>query len=159
MRILLLNLSAASAGEVGKALSGQGYEIATEAALDVEQIELVGPELLVTEATPSDLSCCGIITQIKSREPTKFIRVLMVVQGGALERARGYIRSELGSLESLYSPPELFFVEDHSAEEAQKVLDILNQLDRERNDQPAVLESKAADLPTPQPKTKPQSKK
>jgi CheY-like chemotaxis protein len=88
MRILLLNLGADSASEVSKALTGQGYEIAAEGALGVEQIESLAPELLITEATPSDLSCCGIITQIKSRERTKSIRVLMVVQGGALERAR-----------------------------------------------------------------------
>src|SRR5258707_1853664 len=87
MRILIMNLGAASAAEVNKALAGQGYEIATESALDVEQIETLGPELMITEATPSDLSCCGIITQIKSREKTKSIRVLMVVQGGALDRA------------------------------------------------------------------------
>src|ERR1700747_2173321 len=88
MRILLLNLHADSASEVNTALAGQGYEIASETGLDVEHIELMAPELLITEATPSDLSCCGIITQIKSREQTKSIRVLMVVQGGALERAR-----------------------------------------------------------------------
>lgn len=88
MRILLLNLGENSAGEVSSALAGQGYEIATESGLDVEQIESLTPELLITEATPSDLSCCGIITQIKSREQSKSIRVLMVVQGGALERAR-----------------------------------------------------------------------
>ena len=88
MRILLLNLSPDSASEVTAALAGQGYEIASETGLDVEHIELMAPELLITEATPSDLSCCGIITQIKSREQTKSIRVLMVVQGGALERAR-----------------------------------------------------------------------
>jgi S1-C subfamily serine protease/CheY-like chemotaxis protein len=88
MRILLLNLATNSAGEVSKALTGLGYEIAIESALDVEQIESLAPELLITEATPSDLSCCGVITHIKSRERTKSIRVLMVVQGGALERAR-----------------------------------------------------------------------
>ena len=88
MRILLLNLNPDTASEVTAALAGQGYEIASEAGLDVEHIELMAPELLITEATPSDLSCCGIITQIKSREQTKSIRVLMVVQGGALERAR-----------------------------------------------------------------------
>jgi S1-C subfamily serine protease/CheY-like chemotaxis protein len=88
MRILLLNLNPDSASEVTAALAGQGYEIASETGLDVEHIELMAPELLITEATPSDLSCCGIITQIKSREQTKSIRVLMVVQGGALERAR-----------------------------------------------------------------------
>ena len=68
----------------------------------------------------------------------------------ALDRARGYLRSELGSLESLYSPPELFFVEDHSAEEAQKVLEILDHLNQEREDKtPNPI---APDLPTPEPK-------
>src|SRR5882762_4768559 len=103
MRILIMNLGAASAAEVGKALAGQGYEIATESALDVEQIETLGPELMITEATPSDLSCCGIITQIKSREKTKSIRVLMVVQGGALERARAL---DLGADDVVSSPFE-----------------------------------------------------
>jgi S1-C subfamily serine protease len=103
MRILLLNLSTKSASEVSTALAGQGYEIASEAALDVEHIELMAPELLITEATPSDLSCCGIITQIKSREQTKSIRVLMVVQGGALERARAL---DLGADDVISAPFE-----------------------------------------------------
>jgi len=98
-----MSLGAASAAEVGKALAGQGYEIATESALDVEQIETLGPEVMITEATPSDLSCCGIITQIKSREKTKSIRVLMVVQGGALERARAL---DLGADDVISSPFE-----------------------------------------------------
>jgi S1-C subfamily serine protease len=103
MRILLLNLSTDSASEVNTALAGQGYEIASETGLDVEHIELMGPELLITEATPSDLSCCGIITQIKSREQTKSIRVLMVVQGGALERARAL---DLGADDVISAPFE-----------------------------------------------------
>ena len=77
MRILLLNLGANSSAEVSQALVGQGYEIANQSALGVEQIESLAPELLITEATPSDLSCCGIITQIKSRAQTKSIRVLI----------------------------------------------------------------------------------
>jgi S1-C subfamily serine protease/CheY-like chemotaxis protein len=103
MRILILNLSASSSDEVNAALAGQGYEIASEAALDVEHIELMAPELLITEATPSDLSCCGVITQIKSREQTKSIRVLMVVQGGALERARAL---DLGADDVISAPFE-----------------------------------------------------
>jgi S1-C subfamily serine protease len=103
MRILLLNLSPDSASEVKTALTGQGYEIASETGLDVEHIELMAPDLLITEATPSDLSCCGIITQIKSREQTKSIRVLMVVQGGALERARAL---DLGADDVISAPFE-----------------------------------------------------
>jgi ribosome-binding factor A len=51
----------------------------------------------------------------------------------ALEKARYYLRGQLGSLESLKTPPELIFVQDHSAEEAAKVLDVLNQLEKDRN--------------------------
>jgi len=101
MRILILNLSDNSAAEVNDALAGQGYEIVSESALDVEQIQALAPELLITEATPSDLSCCGIITQIKSRQETKAIRVLMIVQGGALERARAL---DLGADDVISSP-------------------------------------------------------
>jgi ribosome-binding factor A len=50
----------------------------------------------------------------------------------ALERARPAIRGHLRSLENLINAPELFFVLDHSAEEAQKVLDVLSQLEKER---------------------------
>jgi S1-C subfamily serine protease/DNA-binding NarL/FixJ family response regulator len=103
MRILILNLNPSSLEEVTKALAGQGYEISAESGLDVEQIESFAPEVLLTEATPSDLSCCGIITQIKSREQTKSIRVLMVVQGGALERARAL---DLGADDVISAPFE-----------------------------------------------------
>jgi S1-C subfamily serine protease/DNA-binding response OmpR family regulator len=89
MRILLLNLSAASLEAVESALAGQGYEITTESGLTVEQVLALSPEVLVTEATPSDLSCCGLITQLKARPETDAsLKVVMIVQGGALERAR-----------------------------------------------------------------------
>jgi len=103
MRLLLLNLTPDSASEVNTPIARKGYEIASETGLDVEHIELLAPELLITEATPSDLSCCGIITQIKSREQTKSIRVLMVVRGGALERARAL---DLGADDVISAPFE-----------------------------------------------------
>lgn len=103
MRILIVNASGGSANEVSKALAGQGYDITNETGLDVEQVEALEPELLIAEATPSDLSCCGLITQIKSRDQTKSIRVLMVVQGGALERARAL---DLGADDVISAPFE-----------------------------------------------------
>jgi S1-C subfamily serine protease/CheY-like chemotaxis protein len=101
MRILLLNLSPGSTDEVNHALSGQGYEVSSETTADIAQIESIAPEILIAEATPSDLSCCGVVTQIKSREQTKPIRILVVVQGGALERARAL---DLGADDVISSP-------------------------------------------------------
>ena len=88
MRILLLNLSADSSSQVNQALSGQGYEFFTESNLTVDDILALSPDVLITEATPSDLSCCGLISQIASSLDRQNPKMVMIVHGGALERAR-----------------------------------------------------------------------
>src|SRR6202140_103098 len=89
MRILLLNLGVESTPEITQALSGQGYELTTGRRLTVDKILTLSPEVLITEATPSDLSCCGLISQIKASPEPRTPRIVMIVHGGALERARG----------------------------------------------------------------------
>src|SRR4029077_11894259 len=89
MRILLLNLGPESIQEVNQTLSGQGYEIVTDRRLTVDEILARSPEVLITEATPSDLSCCGVISQIKATPDPVSFKIVMIVHGGALERARG----------------------------------------------------------------------
>ncbi|HEY4817318.1 MAG TPA: trypsin-like peptidase domain-containing protein [Candidatus Acidoferrum sp.] len=89
MRVLLLNLNSETNQLVNNALAGQGYELATESELTVDEVLALSPEVLVTEASPTDLSCCGMITQLKARSDTRTsIKIVMVVRGGALERAR-----------------------------------------------------------------------
>ena len=88
MRIVLLNRAPQSAESVSAALAGQGFDVLEQHTNDVEQIEALQAQVVVTEASPSDLTCCGIIVQLKAREATKALRILMVVHGGALERAR-----------------------------------------------------------------------
>jgi DNA-binding response OmpR family regulator len=88
MRILLVNLGMGSTHEVKQALSGQGYEIITGRSSTVDEILAVFPEVLITEATPSDLSCCGLISQIKADPDLRTLKIVMIVHGGALERAR-----------------------------------------------------------------------
>jgi S1-C subfamily serine protease/DNA-binding response OmpR family regulator len=94
MRVLLLNLGAEALGAVNAALSAEGYELATENGLTVDQVLALSPEVLVIEAAPSDLSCCGLISQLKSRPDMRTLKIVMVVQGGPLERARAL---DLGS--------------------------------------------------------------
>ena len=89
MRLLLLNLTSETKGLANSALAGQGYEIAIESGLTVDEVLALSPEVLITEASPTDLSCCGMITQLKARSDTRAsVRIVMVVRGGALERAR-----------------------------------------------------------------------
>jgi DNA-binding response OmpR family regulator len=89
MRILLLNLDSESSQKVEQALSGQGYEISTGRTVRVDEILAGSPGVVITEATPSDLSCCGVVSQIKASPDPRTPKIVMVVHGGALERARG----------------------------------------------------------------------
>jgi S1-C subfamily serine protease len=89
MRVLLLNLNSETNDLVNNALAGQGYDITIESDLTVDEVLALSAEVLVTEASPTDLSCCGMITQLKARSDTRAsVKILMVVRGGALERAR-----------------------------------------------------------------------
>ena len=89
MRVLLLNLSAGFLDAIQRALAGQGYQIITESGLTIEEMLALSPEVLVTEATPSDLSCCGLIAQVKAHSHVgPSVKVEVIVHGGALERAR-----------------------------------------------------------------------
>jgi S1-C subfamily serine protease len=89
MRILLLNLDSESTRKVEDALAGQGYEIASDRNLTVDEILALSPGVVITEAMPSDLSCCSVISQIKASPDPRTPKIVMVVHGDALERARG----------------------------------------------------------------------
>jgi S1-C subfamily serine protease/DNA-binding response OmpR family regulator len=89
MRILILNLRPESLEATTRAVSGQGYEVVAETGLTVEQVLALSPEVLVTEVTPSDLSCCALVTQLKSRPETESpLKIVIIAEGPALERAR-----------------------------------------------------------------------
>jgi len=104
MRILLLNLSAESVAEVNRALTGQGYDVMTESGISVDDVLMLSPGVMVTEATPSDLSCCGIISQLNATKSSQTLKILMIVHGGALERARAL---DLGADDVISSPFDL----------------------------------------------------
>src|SRR5882724_1342862 len=101
MRILLLNLGLQSVAEVNQALGGQGYELLTESGVSIDEILSLAPGVVITEATPSDLSCCGIITQLNATGTSQTLRIVMIVHGGALERARAL---DLGADDVISSP-------------------------------------------------------
>jgi S1-C subfamily serine protease/DNA-binding response OmpR family regulator len=104
MRVLILNLRPESLDATTGALSGQGYEVVAESGLTVDQVLALSPEVLVTEVTPSDLSCCALVTQLKSRPDTESpLKIVILVEGGALERARAL---DLGADDAISFPFE-----------------------------------------------------
>jgi ribosome-binding factor A len=55
-----------------------------------------------------------------------------------LKSATGFVRSELGARIRLRRTPEVVFLEDHSLERGDKVLNLINRLSEQRRDIPAV---------------------
>lgn len=87
MRLLLLNLTAESLLEANNALAGQGYEVSTEIGLTIDQLLALTPEVLVTEASANDLDCAGLISSLKARPDVRPLKIVMIVPGGATDRA------------------------------------------------------------------------
>jgi S1-C subfamily serine protease/DNA-binding NarL/FixJ family response regulator len=87
MRLLLLNLTAESLLEANNALAGQGYDVSTEIGLTIDQVLALSPEVLVTEASATDLDCAGLISSLKSRPDLRPLKIVMIVPGGPTERA------------------------------------------------------------------------
>jgi len=87
MRILLLNLTAETLLEANNALAGQGYELSTEIGLTIDQVLALSPEVLVTEASATDLDCAVLISSLKARPDVRPLKIVLMVPGGAADRA------------------------------------------------------------------------
>jgi S1-C subfamily serine protease/DNA-binding response OmpR family regulator len=94
MRVLLLDLGPESTAAVQQALAGQGYDISADRGLTVEAILARSPEVVIMEATPADVTCCSVVSQLKTGPDALLHRIVMIVHGSALDRARGL---ELGA--------------------------------------------------------------
>lgn len=106
VRILLLNLAPGTIEAAERALTGQGYELLAKDGLTVDDVLASAPDVLITEAAPSDLTCCGLITQLNSRPGTESTpQIVMIVHGNALERARAL---DLGAHDVVSFPFDAF---------------------------------------------------
>ena len=101
MRVLLLNLSGSSVQEELRALQGEGYVLFTVRNLGVDEIISSQAQVLIAEATPSDLSCCHLINQIKSDCDRPIPKIALIVYGGAIDRFRAL---ELGADDVVSAP-------------------------------------------------------
>jgi len=86
-------------------LRAAGYEVVA-AALQEEGFAIAqshGTDVLVLTANLLDVACCNALTEIKGLAATANTRVILLVSGGAAERARGL---DLGADDVLTAPGE-----------------------------------------------------
>ena len=103
--ILVVDPDAGSRRQLAELLRSAGYQ-AAEANSQSEGFQFVretGIDLLLLSADLADIQCCDALAAVKGNAATAGTRVVLLLRGGAAERARGL---ELGADDALSLPWE-----------------------------------------------------
>jgi DNA-binding response OmpR family regulator len=86
-------------------LRSAGYDVSSAASQEegFQAVKTRGVDVFLLSANLSDLMCCNSLAEIKGLAATASTRVILLVHGGAAERARGL---DLGADDVLTSPSE-----------------------------------------------------
>jgi DNA-binding response OmpR family regulator/S1-C subfamily serine protease len=103
--ILIVDSDSASRRALEELVRSAGYEAAVSSsqAEGFKFVRDVGVDLLLLAADLADIQCCDALSEVKGNEATAGTRVILLIQGGGAERARGL---DLGADEVLTSPSE-----------------------------------------------------
>ena len=103
--ILIVDPDSASRRALEELVRSAGYEAAVSSlqAEGFKFVQDVGVDLLLLSADLADIQCCDALSEIKGNAATAGTRVILLIQGGGAERARGL---DLGADEVLTSPWE-----------------------------------------------------
>jgi DNA-binding response OmpR family regulator len=103
--ILIVDPDSASLRVLEDLARSAGYEVAISAsqAEGFRFVQDASIDLLLLSADLADIQCCDALTEVKGNAATAGTRVILLIQGGGAERARGL---DLGADEVLTSPWE-----------------------------------------------------
>jgi DNA-binding response OmpR family regulator len=103
--ILIVDPDSASLRALEDLLRSAAYEVATSSsqAEGFKFVQDASIDLLLLSADLADIQCCDALTEVKGNAATAGTRVILLIRGGAAERARGL---DLGADEVLTSPWE-----------------------------------------------------
>ncbi len=103
--ILIVDPDPASRRALEELVRSAGYEVATSSS-QAEGFKFVHDasiDLLILSADLADIQCCDALAEVKGNAATAGTRVILLIQGGGAERARGL---DLGADDVLTSPWE-----------------------------------------------------
>ena len=89
------------------ALAEAGYEVSTDCQEGMKSVLAFIPDTVILGANPPQLDCCDLLSEIKSAEHTRNIRVVMLSPGGSAERTRGLDLGADDVLSLPFDPHEL----------------------------------------------------
>jgi len=102
-KILLFRVAHDLSASLMSELSRAGYDVATPESADVRTVLQQQPDLILLQTDVRTLDCCGLLTQLKGNEGTAPVKIMLLADGGPLERSRAL---DLGADDVLSIPFE-----------------------------------------------------
>jgi len=102
-KILLFRVAPELSASLVSELSRAGYEVTASESADVRTVLQQQPDLILLQTDVRTLDCCGLLTQLKGNEATAPVKIILLADGGPLERSRAL---DLGADDVLSIPFE-----------------------------------------------------
>src|ERR1700758_5568792 len=107
-KILLVRAAHDLSARLVPELSRAGYDVAAPESADVRTVLQHQPDLILLQTDVRTLDCCGLLTQLKGNETTASVKIILLADGGPLERSRALDLGADDVLSIPFEPVELF---------------------------------------------------
>jgi serine protease Do len=107
-KILLFRAAHDLSARLVPELSRAGYDVVAPESADVRTVLQHQPDLILLQTDVRTLDCCGLLTQLKGNEATAPVKIILLADGGALERSRALDLGADDVLSIPFEPAELF---------------------------------------------------
>src|ERR1700760_900618 len=106
-KILLFRVAPDLSARLVAELSRAGYDVMTSETADVRTVVEKQPDLILLQTDVRTLDCCGLLTLLKGNDATAPVKIILLADGGALERSRALDLGADDVLSIPFDPAEL----------------------------------------------------
>jgi len=107
-KILLFRAAHDLSARLLSELARAGYDVLAPESADVRTVLRHQPDLILLQTDVRTLDCCGLVTQLKGNEATAPAKIILLAEGGPLERSRALDLGADDVLSIPFEPAELF---------------------------------------------------
>jgi DNA-binding response OmpR family regulator/S1-C subfamily serine protease len=107
-KILLFRVAQDLSARLSSELSRAGYDVTAPESADVRTVLQHQPDLILLQTDVRTLDCCGLLTQLKGNDATAPVKIILLADGGPLERGRALDLGADDVLSIPFEPMELF---------------------------------------------------
>src|ERR1700751_4829829 len=107
-KILLFRVGHDLSAKLVSELSRAGYDVAAPEGADVRTVLEQRPDLILLQTDVRTLDCCGLFAELKGNDTTAPTKIILLAEGGPLERSRALDLGADDVLSIPFEPVELF---------------------------------------------------